>query len=129
MQNPGADEPTADKAVAVRSATAKKAKRKKSVNPAKHTRARKAAKRVPQGKTESKKAQLIGLLSNPHGARISMLVERLSWQGHTIRAALSRLRKQGHEITTSKSAKGDEAVYAIVGALAAGKAKYGKASA
>ncbi len=66
----------------------------------------------PGGK--SKKDQLIALVSKPNGARISVLVDRLGWQAHTVRAALSGLRKQGVEIATSKSAKTGEAVYTIV---------------
>ncbi|MFZ2099913.1 MAG: DUF3489 domain-containing protein [Oricola sp.] len=64
--------------------------------------------------TKSKKDQLVALLSKPHGARISVIVERLGWQAHTVRAALSGLRKQGIEIATSKSAKTGETVYVIV---------------
>lgn len=62
---------------------------------------------------KSKKDQLIALLSKPNGARVSVLVDRLGWQAHTVRAALSGLRKQGVGITTSKSAKTGEAVYTI----------------
>ena len=43
-----------------------------------------------------------------------MIVERLGWQAHTVRAALSGLRKQGIEVAASKSAKTGETVYAIV---------------
>lgn len=67
----------------------------------------------PGGK--SKKDQLFSLLSKPNGARISVIVERLGWQAHTVRAALSGLRKQGFEIATSKSAKTGETNYKIVG--------------
>ena len=63
---------------------------------------------------KSKKDQLVALLSKPNGARISVIVERLGWQAHTVRAALSGLRKQGIEIATSKSPKTGETVYAIV---------------
>lgn len=69
---------------------------------------------------KSKKDQLIGLLSKPNGARASVLVERLQWQAHTVRAALSGLRKQGYEIATSTSAKTGETVYAITGQPASG---------
>lgn len=64
---------------------------------------------------KSKRDQLIGLLSKPNGARVSVLVERLGWQPHTVRAALSGLRKQGFEIATSKSSKTGETLYAITG--------------
>ena len=73
----------------------------------------------PDGKAKSaaksKKDQLIGLLSKPNGARVSVLVERLGWQPHTVRAALSGLRKQGFEVATSKSAKTGETIYLIAG--------------
>lgn len=68
---------------------------------------------------KTKKDQLIGLLSKPSGARVSVLVERLGWQPHTVRAALSGLRKQGFEIATSKAAKTGEALYTITGQPAA----------
>ena len=63
---------------------------------------------------KNKKDQLVALLSKPNGARISVIVERLGWQAHTVRAALSGLRKQGVEVATSKSPKTGETVYAIV---------------
>lgn len=63
---------------------------------------------------KSKKDQLVALLSKPSGARISVIAERLGWQAHTVRAALSGLRKQGVEVVASKSPKTGETVYAIV---------------
>ena len=63
---------------------------------------------------KSKKDQLVAMLSKPNGARVSVIVNRLGWQAHTVRAALSGLRKQGLEITTSKSSKTGETVYSIV---------------
>ena len=68
-----------------------------------------------KAKPKTKKEQLIVLLSKPSGVRVSLLVERLGWQAHTVRAALSGLRKRGFEISTSKSAKSGETVYAITG--------------
>ena len=62
---------------------------------------------------KNKQDQLIGLLSKPNGARISVVIEKLGWQAHTVRAAVSGLRKRGFEIATSKSAKTGEIVYAI----------------
>ncbi len=80
--------------------------------------ARKHADAKPGTKSrgKSKKEQLIGLLSKPGGVRVSVLVERLGWQAHTVRAALSGLRKQGFSIAVSKSAKTGETVYAITSA-------------
>jgi len=57
--------------------------------------------------------KLIALLSKPNGARISVIIGRLGWQAHTVRAAVSGLRKRGFEVATSKSAKTGEIVYAI----------------
>jgi hypothetical protein len=128
MNHPNANEPAAGTAITARSGAPKSAKQRKAANPAKQARARKSGKPSTRGKAKSKKEQLIELLSKLGGARISTLVERLGWQSHTVRAALSRLRKQGHEIATSKSAKGNEAVYAIVRASPTSKVKSGKAA-
>ena len=72
----------------------------------------------------NKKDQLIALLSRKGGACISAISERLGWQPHTVRAAISGLRKQGLDIATSKTsatkhsktspAGSGETVYAIV---------------
>ncbi len=61
-----------------------------------------------------KKDQLLALVTKPGGTRISVLIERLGWQAHTVRAALSGLRKQGHHILATKAPKTGEAVYQVV---------------
>jgi len=78
-------------------------------------RAARGVSRPNSGKAggKSKQDQLIALLSKPNGARISVIVERLGWQAHTARAAVSGLRKRGFEVATSKSPKTGEIVYAI----------------
>lgn len=63
---------------------------------------------------KSKKDQLIGLLSKPNGTRVSAIVEKLGWQSHTVRAALSGLRKQGINVAASKSPKTGETIYTIL---------------
>ncbi|MCI5074008.1 DUF3489 domain-containing protein [Oricola sp.] len=100
----------------------------KAINTETHAIKKPATKRTPRaaikpklagtGKSaaKSKKDQLVALLSKPNGARISVIVERLGWQAHTVRATISGLRKQGIEVTTSKSPKTGETVYAIVSA-------------
>lgn len=70
---------------------------------------------------KTKKDQLITLLSKPNGARIAVISERLGWQAHTVRAALSGLRRAGFDIAATKSAKSGETVYAIVGQPASAK--------
>jgi ribosomal protein S25 len=62
---------------------------------------------------KSKKAQLNALLIRPKGVRLSVIAERLNWQAHTVRAAISRLRKQGVVVSTSKAPRTGETVYAI----------------
>lgn len=71
-----------------------------------------AVRQLPAKK--SKKDQLVALIAKPNGARVSVLVERLGWQAHTVRAALSGLRKQGYQIVVSKAPKTGEAIYRIV---------------
>jgi hypothetical protein len=73
--------------------------------------AAKSTRRLP-GK--SKKDQLAALIAKPGGAKISVLTERLGWQAHTVRAALSRLRKQGRQVLATKAPKTGEAVYRLV---------------
>ena len=55
--------------------------------------------------SNSKKARLVGLLGRRRGATIGQLQKALDWQPHTIRAAISRLRKDGAEITLDRSGK------------------------
>ena len=55
--------------------------------------------------SKSKKAHLEGLLGRTRGATIGQLQKALGWQPHTIRAAISRLRKDGTEITLDRSGK------------------------
>lgn len=84
-------------------ATANASKRKSGATPAKS---------ASKG-TKSKQDQLVALLSKPNGVRVAVISDRLGWQAHTVRAAISGLRKRGHEIVTSKSPKTGETVYAI----------------
>lgn len=63
---------------------------------------------------KSKKDQLLALVAKQGGIRISVLTERLGWLPHTVRAALSGLRKQGHVILATKAPKTGEAVYHLV---------------
>lgn len=80
--------------------------------PQKPTRATKPVKSSKSG-ARTKQDQLVALLSKPNGARISTIIQKLGWQAHTVRAAISGLRKQDHEVVTSKSPKTGELVYTI----------------
>ena len=64
--------------------------------------------------TKTKRAQLIALLSRKTGKDISAISDRLGWQPHTTRAALSRLRKAGFEIAREVPKRGGAARYRII---------------
>jgi hypothetical protein len=54
----------------------------------------------------SKKATILALLQRPTGAAIGDLTEATGWQGHSVRAALTGLRKEGKELVRVKDAGG-----------------------
>ena len=47
-----------------------------------------------------------GLLRRPSGATIAQLQKATNWQPHSVRAALTGLRKKGHEIIREKNTNG-----------------------
>lgn len=53
----------------------------------------------------SKKARLERLLGRPRGATIVQLQRALGWQPHTVRAAISRLRKSGADVMLDRSGR------------------------
>ncbi len=52
-------------------------------------------------------------LCRPNGASIAQLQKAAGWQPHSVRAALTRLRKQGIAVTRDKNAAG-VTVYRVV---------------
>ena len=62
----------------------------------------------------TKKDRLIQLLRGKTGADIKALSDKLGWQQHTTRAALTGLRKAGSEIAADKPAKWCKSKYRIV---------------
>ncbi len=66
--------------------------------------ARKARKTKTPAKL-TKTARLEALLRRPKGATQKQLEAGLGWQPHTVRAAISRLRKGGAEVTLDRSAR------------------------
>lgn len=73
----------------------------------------------PDGSVEApragtKGAKLVGMLSTQKGATIGALVGKLGWQAHTVRAAMTGLRKRGYAIGRDKRADGTT-VYRIAG--------------
>ena len=59
------------------------------------------AKKTPAASNRAaatKKAKLEALLARSRGATLAQLEKELGWQPHTVRAAISGLRKVGHTI-------------------------------
>ena len=64
---------------------------------------------------QSKKAILIDLLSRTNGGRSDALCTKLCWQPHTLRAAISGLRKVGFKVETASQTSKGGARYRIMG--------------
>jgi len=56
---------------------------------------------------------VLKLLKRKQGATAEQLQKATGWQPHSVRAALTRLRKKDHDIRREKNAK-DVTVYKIV---------------
>ena len=63
----------------------------------------------------TKTARLLALLGSRNGAQAAKLCETLGWQPHTLRAAVSGLRKQGHVIVAARPKEGGSTVYRMTG--------------
>ena len=68
----------------------------------------------------TKRAQLIGMLERPEGASVTEIGQRLGWLPHTVRAAITGLRKAGREVTRIRDAN-DRSVYRLVTVKTAGE--------
>jgi DNA-binding MarR family transcriptional regulator len=66
-----------------------------------------------QPPASTKRAQLIGLLERPEGGTVAEIGQRLGWLPHTVRAAITGLRKAGREVTRIKDAN-ERSVYRLV---------------
>lgn len=80
------------------------------------TAKRPASAKATAGTRPTKKDQLIKLLAAKTGVDIKSLSEKLGWQQHTTRAAMSGLRKAGYEVAGVKPANGGMAKFRIVSA-------------
>jgi hypothetical protein len=60
---------------------------------------------------QTKAALLRALLEAPGGASLTHIMAETGWQAHTVRAALTGLRKRGLHIARRR--EGDDAIYAI----------------
>jgi Protein of unknown function (DUF3489) len=68
----------------------------------------------------TKRAKLIAMLERAEGASVTEIGQRLGWLPHTVRAALTGLRKAGREVTRSKDAD-DLSVYRLAAVKTAGE--------
>ena len=68
-----------------------------------------------EARPATKKQQLIDLLSGAKPVAAEKVSKTLDWQSHTVRAAITGLRKAGFVIDTTKAADGGGACYRIVG--------------
>ena len=62
---------------------------------------------------QTKKAQLIRMLTGKTGTEVAAVGKKLGWQHHTTRAALTGLRKAGYVIAAEKTADGKPTRYRI----------------
>jgi hypothetical protein len=54
----------------------------------------------------TKQAALIKMLERPKGATIAQMCAKTGWQSHSVRAALTGLRKRGLAVTRTKTEAG-----------------------
>ena len=54
----------------------------------------------------TKTATILKLISRPKGASIAELRKAIGWKDHSIRAALTGLRKKGYEVVRDKNEAG-----------------------
>lgn len=66
---------------------------------------------TPKPARQTKAALLRSRLSEPDGVSLTTLIEATGWQAHTLRAALSGLRKEG--LTLIRRRDGKDTIYAI----------------
>ena len=55
---------------------------------------------------QTKKALITSLLQRAEGAAVTELMTATGWLGHSVRAALTGLRQEGHQIVRGKAANG-----------------------
>ena len=84
-----------------RKSTAKKTPAKKSATQSRTVQSKTAKTLSPEPK-QSKKSILMDLLKRPKGASIDEMTSATGWQAHSVRAAITGLRKSGHAVLLNK---------------------------
>lgn len=72
---------------------------------------------APPAPRQTKAALLRARLAAPGGVSLAELIEATGWQAHTLRAALTGLRKSG--LTITRRREGSDTIYAIDSSTAA----------
>jgi hypothetical protein len=86
---------------------------KSGKNPTRTPKPPKAPKSAKAAKTEgvregSKTAQVVALLKRPNGATLSEIMEKMSWQRHTVRGFMAgAMKKAGYTVESFKPEGGD----------------------
>ena len=75
-------------------------------------------KSAPNARREAKSGMILRLLTQKSGADIAVLQNATGWQAHSVRAAISRLRKAGYTIdrVPPKADRSDGGAYRITAA-------------
>ena len=63
-------------------------------------------KRKAAGSRRTKSDTILDLVQRPTGASISQLTKATGWQPHSVRAALTSLRKKGRDVVRTKDEEG-----------------------
>ena len=63
-------------------------------------------------RADTKIGSVIRLLARKQGATLDELIKATGWQSHTVRAAMTGLKKKGHSIERAK--RGEMSCYSIV---------------
>ncbi len=83
---------------------------------------------APAKPAPSKRERVLQLLRRKTGASLAQLQAATGWQAHSVRAALSGLRKDGHAVTREAARKaGGGAVYRVAANAAPAAAPGGDA--
>jgi hypothetical protein len=99
---------TAKAGAPARKAARKTVKQTKPPRPAVKETSSRASKARSRGTPAraSKKSAMLALLQRSKGAAISDLIAATGWQAHSVRAALTGLRKKGKELARDKDPAG-----------------------
>ncbi len=65
----------------------------------------------PLEQRQNKRSLVLGMLRRQEGASLAAIADATGWQAHTVRAALTGLRKRGHAV--ERTVLGSESRYSI----------------